>query len=85
MKKIYAVCKTLKAGYPTERERFQKSGIRIGDKFEVVEISMGQSYTSVWLKGYENDVPFNSVFFNFVDEEGCDYDIFSDPEFNPYL
>lgn len=85
MKKIYAVCRTHEAGYPGERERIKKCNIQIGDMFEVEEISMGQSYTNVWLKGYENESPFNSVFFNFVDVDGNAYDIFSDPDFNPYL
>ena len=85
MKKIYAVCRTLEAGYPGDREKVKRCGIQIGDKFEVAEISMGQSYTNVWLGGYENEPPFNSVFFNFVDANGNDYDIFNDPEFNPYL
>ena len=83
MSRIYAICRTLDAGYPGERENLQKSGIKVGDKIELVDVSMGQSYTSVLLDGYEHG--FNSVFFNFVDENGRDYNIFRDPRFNPYL
>ena len=44
---------------------------------------MGQSYTDIVLKGIKG--AFNSIHFLFVDEDGKPHDIFSDPNYNPYI
>lgn len=64
MKKIYAICTTLDAGYDGDRKRISDSGINIGDKIELDNACVGGWSTEVYLVGYEGS--FNSVFFNFV-------------------
>lgn len=80
---IYAVVKTLRAGYDCEEEMVKSLGFSVGDKFEVGCISMGGSSTSIQLKDFP-DQSFNSVFFEF-EEDGKELDIFEDKRFNPYL
>lgn len=83
MKKIYAVCRTLEAGYPSDQERFNRSGIQIGDKIELEDASVGSWMSEVWLVGHED--PFNSVFFDYVDEDGEPYNIYRDKSFSQYM
>ena len=35
MRKIYAICTTLEAGHPCDREKMIESGIKVGDKIEL--------------------------------------------------
>ncbi|QFP93547.1 hypothetical protein [Edwardsiella phage vB_EtaM_ET-ABTNL-9] len=79
---IYATVKTLKAGFPSDKEAVKSLGFKVGDKFEVESISVGQSSTGVYLKEFPSRC-FNSVFFNF-EEDGTPLDIFSDDRFNSY-
>lgn len=80
---VYAVVKTLRAGYDCEEEMVKSLGFKVGDKFEVNFISIGGSSTSVQLKDFA-DQSFNSVFFEF-EEDRKELDIFKDKRFNPYL
>lgn len=80
---VYAVVKTLCEGRDSENLRIEQLGLKVGDKFEVEYISMGQSSTKVTLKDFTEDC-FSSVFFRF-EEDGKDLDIFKDERFNPYL
>ena len=80
---IYAVVETLRAGYDCEEEMVKSLGFKVGDKFEVEDIDMGGSSTSIHLKDFPNQ-PFNSVFFEF-EENGKELDIYDDTRFNPYL
>lgn len=65
---------------------FSNEGLNKGEVYEVTYISMGQSFTSIYLtnpkEGSKN--PFNSVMFKFY-ENNKKLDIFSDNRFNPYL
>ena len=80
---IYAVVETLRAGYDCEEEMVKSLGFKVGDKFEVEDIDMGGSSTSIYLKDFPNQ-PFNSVFFEF-EENGKELGIYDDTRFNPYL
>ena len=70
----------------TAKVIIDKDGLKIDELYEVSHISMGQSYTSIYLEkpkeGTKN--PFNSVIFEFY-EHGEELDIYSDSRFNPYL
>lgn len=79
---VFAIVSTLDAGYNSERIEMNNLGIKIGDRFIVTDIDMGQSSTSIGLK--EHSGYFNSVFFNF-EENGEELNIYGDPRFNPYL
>ena len=79
---IYAVVKTLKAGYLSDKELVKSLGFKVGDKFEVERISIGRSSTEVYLEEFPSEC-FNSVFFNF-EEDGTPLDIFTDDRFNSY-
>lgn len=59
-----------------------KKYLHVGHEYEVSQIIMGQSYTSVYLSGI--DCVFNSVMFDFY-ENGNDLNIFRDNRFNPYI
>lgn len=79
---VIAIVDDLNAGYEWQRERVRELGFKIGDRFEVMGIDMGQSSTSVRLEGYP--LPFSSVHFRF-EENGESLNIYADPRFNPYL
>lgn len=61
----------------------KKTGLKVGEKYEVDYISMGQSYTSIYLKGVEGC--FNSVQFEFQEANGAPVNIYRDSRYNPYL
>ena len=75
-----AVCVCTDNGYD-EGKALVEAGIKLFDEFEVEYIDMGQSYTGVCLKGFENE--FNSVHFKFY-KDGKPLDIYADPRYNPY-
>lgn len=79
---LYAICVCVDNGYPISQETLKNNNIKIGDKFEVEDVSMGQSSTRITLKGFK-DV-FNSVHFRFEDEYGNKIDIYNNPLYNPY-
>lgn len=80
---LYAICVCVDNGWPFDQEILKKNNIKIGDKFEVEDVSMGQSNTSITLKGFKN--VFNSVHFRFEDESGSEINIYCDHRYNPYL
>ena len=77
--KLYAICTTLDAGTSYDRQEMKDSNIQIGDKLAITDIKVGSWHTDIYLDGYHHS--FNSVFFKFVDENGNDYDIYSDSKF----
>lgn len=79
---LYAICVCVDNGWPFDQEILKKNNIKIGDKFEVEDVSMGQSNTSIILKGFKDD--FNFVHFRFEDEYGNVVNIYDDPRYNPY-
>lgn len=54
----------------------------VGQEYEVESVIMGQSHTSIYLKGYKGG--FNSVQFDFY-ENGSPHNIYRDPRYNPYI
>lgn len=56
--------------------------LEYGKMYEVEDIDMGQSYTSIYLKDMRN--PYNSVIFKFY-EDGKPLNIYRDKRFNKYL
>lgn len=74
--KLYAVVKTLSAGYATEQETLKKLNFNINDKFEVDRIEIGSFSTEVFLKDYDQGL--NSVFFKFVNSCNKEIDIFKE-------
>ena len=79
---LYAICVCVDNGWPFDQEILKKNNIKIGDKFEVEDVFMGQSNTSIILKGFKDN--FNSVHFRFEDEYGNVVNIYDDPRYNPY-
>lgn len=79
---LYAICVCVDNGWSIDQEILKKNNIKIGDKFEVEDVSMGQFNTSITLKGFKN--VFNSVHFRFEDEYGNVVNIYDDPRYNPY-
>ena len=81
---LFAKVTSPEAGYKSDSDKLKDL---VFDKFyEVGYIDMGGSYTSVYLEGFKGE--FNSVNFTFYKK--CDglyeeHDIFSDPNYNPYL
>lgn len=72
--KVYAICTTLDAGMDCDKERMLDSGIKVGDKIRLEEALVGGWHTDVWLLGYHKS--FNSVFFEYEDENGNPYNIY---------
>lgn len=74
--RIFAVCTTLEGGYKSDQKRILESNIQIGDKIEVETIHVYDWYTEIWLVGHEES--FNSIYFEFIDDNGNEYDIYKD-------
>jgi hypothetical protein len=68
-------------GYNGDGNDAIDNGLRIGESYLVDNVNMGQSHTSVTIKGR----CYNSVLFEFEDENGKWLNIFKMPEYNPYL
>lgn len=79
---LIAIVETLNAGYDVEKQEMNNLGIKVGDRFTVIDIDMGQSSTSIYLE--EHSGSFNSVFFEF-EENGEEINIYNDDRYNPYL
>ena len=77
---IYAVLTTHSAGYESEKERVKELNMQIGDKFIVNDIIIHSWKTDVYLDEFPG-CKFNSVFFDFVDENGKEIDIFERKDF----
>lgn len=79
---LYAIVTTLNAGYDSDKKAAEEAGLKVGDRFTVRSVSMGQSHTTIYLN--EFDRGFNSVFFDF-EESGELINIYRDARYNPYL
>ncbi len=69
-------------GYQHDKDSIAKSGLIIGDAYNVSGVDMGSYHTTIHLEEFGGH--FNSVNFEF-EVDGKPYDIFSDPTYNPYL
>jgi hypothetical protein len=79
---VYARLTKLDAGYACHKELIERCGLVVGSAHEVEHIIMGQSYTTIKLKGC--NTYFNSVNFEF-EEDGKPLNIYRDARFNPYI
>lgn len=70
----------------TAKVKRNEDGLNIGEVYEVLHISMGQSYTSIYLKTLKEGTknPFNSVIFDFYENDEKLY-VFNNHRFNPYI
>ena len=68
-------------GHDCDVEHAIKVGLKVGEKYEVENLSMGGSHTSIYLKDING--AFNSVQFEF-EEDGKPINIFNSPKYNPY-
>lgn len=75
MSKIIAVVKSVTNGWDSDRLLMIDHNLKIGDEFDVERIYIGRSNTDVLLSGFFG-VRFNSVMFNFVDEDKQEINIF---------
>ena len=69
-------------GWKEEEVKREYPELILNHEYEVDYISMGQSYTSIFLHGHKH--AYNSVFFDF-EENGEPIDIYRSPKYNPYL
>ena len=60
----------------------EKYPINIGKTYEVNDVDMGRSYTTIYLVGFKQG--FNSVCFKFY-ENNRSINIYKDRRYNPYL
>lgn len=84
MSQLYCRVSNKNNGYDSDKELIKSLD---SGKFHIVErVSMGQSSTSIKIK--DCDFYFNSVNLTFYKKDGESYiehDIYSDPEYNPYI
>lgn len=73
---------TAKVIKESQNDPWLKHDLEYGKEYEVEDIDMGQSYTSVYLKDMKNS--YNSVIFEFY-EYGKPLNIYRDTRFNPYI
>lgn len=69
-------------GHNGDIEYAKKMGLKVGERYEVEDISMGGFYTSIYLKDIKGC--FNSVQFDF-EEDDAPIDIYRSPKYNFYL
>lgn len=69
-------------GYDCDVEHAKRVGLKAGERYEVEDLSMGGSHTSIILK--DIDGCFNSVQFDFYEDEQP-VDIYRNPKYNGYL
>jgi len=68
-------------GYQSDQDTVKKY-LKVDEEYELEHVDMGQSHTTVYLRGFSHG--FNSVHFTFS-ENGNSLDIFQDPRFNTYM
>ena len=73
---------TAKVIRKSQNDAWLNHDLEYGKTYEVVDIDMGQSFTSIYLKDIRNS--YNSVIFEFY-EDGKPLDIYCDTRFNPYI
>lgn len=81
---LYAKVTELNAGY--EGDRINALALDSDHYYVVSRVNIGGSSTSIYLE--DDRKSYNSVNFTFytiVDGKHKEYDIFSDPNYNPYL
>lgn len=69
-------------GWIGDRERAKRAGLKVGEKYEIEFVSVGRSYTSVYLKNIDGF--FNSVLFDFEEEDGTPVNIYNEPKYSLY-
>ena len=74
---LYAVFNHPEHGYDHNKRNNEAAGLVVGQKYEVSDVSMGQSYTLIQLVGIKGH--FNSVNFDFLGHDGNPLDIYRDP------
>lgn len=79
---LYAKFMHPDSGRECNKKHAEKVGLKVGERYEVEDIIMGGSSTSIFLKDIEGS--FNSVQFEF-EENNMPINIFEDPRYNPYL
>lgn len=80
---LYARFEYPESGWPSDRDYVEKSGLEVGKRYLVEKVDMGQSYTSIFLDGFRR--PFNSVHFEFEEEDYTPVDIYRDRRYNYYM
>lgn len=58
--------------------------LAINEVYPVTKVEMHGYHTNIHLEGYGEE-NFNSVNFDFQDENGAPVNIFAMPEYNPYI
>lgn len=79
---LYARYKFPNNGHESDKKSCKQYLIE-GKRYEVITVTMGQSSTYITL--LHMPCVFNSVNFEFENEDGSLHDIYKDPNYNPYI
>lgn len=71
-------------GWENDVKRAKEAELKVGERYKVDWISMGGFCTSIFLMDFKN-AHFNSVQFDFEEEDGTPVDIYNDSRYNPYM
>lgn len=82
MSKIYARLTEPDAGYKCDQDKVRDAGLELDKLYPVSSVEVNRSYTDVWLDDFITR--FNSVHFDFEDEDGNPVDIYRMKEFWMY-
>ena len=85
MVNLYARYEHPNNGTDCDKEKTQELFV-LNQYYKVDNVEMGQSHTNIYLRGFNGS--FNSVMFEFyelVNDKFFKYDIFKDPDYNPYI
>ena len=83
MEKLYAKFMFPNSGSERDQKLVKKENLKVGERYLVKRVEMGGYYTSISLDGFE--LPFNSVHFEFEEENGTTVNIYRDSRYNPYM
>ena len=83
MQELYAKFVHPDWGLEYNKKKVREVGLEVGRKYRVTSVDMGQSYTNIGLAGFQG--LFNSVQFEFYDENDQPHDIYNDADYNPYI
>lgn len=83
-KKLYAICVTTRAGETEDRQKIRDNHIKKKMQYAITDIHLYRFHTNIELlipdNGEDRREFFNSVFFEIVDGDGKEYNVFRDLE-----
>ena len=76
---LYAIFRHPEAGCDEDTEDVKQAGFVVGERYRVAHLWVGTWRSFVELVGFDGD--FNSAHFLFVDRDGNEVNVYTDPKY----